>query len=114
MTATDLFEDNRKPSKGIFDNMTEIERCYKLLLIHNTKVQKLLERSKQGYEDRQNGTSRPQTPAATKPKAKTKKVKKKAAPVDITIKFKADDGHVEEIVVKNKVKKKGKPKKKTK
>ena len=104
-----------KKNKGIFENMTDFDKCLQILIVHNSKVQKILDKVAQAYQDRQNGVVRPPSPVSTKPKAK-KVVKKgkKGAAVDITIKFKTEDGHVEEIVVKDKPKKKkGKLKKKS-
>jgi hypothetical protein len=86
-----------------------------MMILHNFKVAKIISGHRQLHEDKQNGIIR--IPVAVVPKTgKKKKGKKlkKAAPVDVTIKFKNEDGTVEEIVVKNSVKKKKKPKKKSK
>ena len=105
---------SEKKNKGIFGDMTDFDKCLQILIVHNSKVQKILDKVSQAYQDRQNGVARPPSPPESKPKGKkiVKKAKKNA--IDITIKFKSEDGHVEEIVVKDKAKKKLKPKKKVK
>lgn len=76
-------------------------------MIHNLKVQKILSRHLQLHEDKQNGVIRiPSATPAKQPKKKKFKKAKKFVPVDVTIKFKAADGHIEEIVVKEQTKKK--------
>jgi hypothetical protein len=86
-----------------------------MLMIHNLKVQKILTRHLQLHEDKQNGIIRiPSATPAKQPKKKKFKKTKKSAPVDVTIKFKDADGHIEEIVVKEQAKKKKKLKTKKK
>lgn len=104
-----------KKNKGIFGDMTDFEKCLQILVVHNSKVQTILNKASQAYQDRQNGVIRAPSAPDLKPKPKkvVKKAKKSTA-VDITIKFKSEDGVVEEIVVKDKAKKKLKPKKKAK
>jgi hypothetical protein len=102
-------EKSEAKSKSFFGNMTDYERCYSMMCLHNVKVAKILTKQRQLREDRQNGVIRIPSPTPPKP-AKKKKAKKskKGAQVDVTIKFKAEDGHVEEIVIKDAGKKKKK------
>ena len=92
---------------GFFEGVSNYERCLKMMLLHNTRVNKIISSAHQLHTDRLNGITRIPSTKTSKPAKKGKKTKKKKGPqVDVTIKFKAEDGHVEEIVVKDSKKKK--------
>lgn len=68
---------------------------------------KILENARRAHEERQNGVIRvPAVPTTKVTKKKKVKKSKGMMSVDVTIAFKGADGHVEEIVVKDKPKKK--------
>ena len=95
---------------------TDQEKCYKIMLLQNTKVSKILKDSRSSYEDRKNGIIRVPTPAPVKKPSKTgkkKKAKKKInTGIDFTIVVKGEDQKVEEIRVRDANMKKTKNKKK--
>jgi hypothetical protein len=100
---------------GFFGSISDFDRCFNMMTMHNVKVAKILIKQKQLHEDRQNGVIRVPTPTPSKvPKKKKTKKAKKGPNVEVTIAFKTEDGHVEEIVVKNQSKKKKKSKLKPK
>jgi hypothetical protein len=85
------------------------------MLLHNTKVAKIISSHKQKHEDKQNGIIRipSSIPPKTNKKKKGKKIKK-SPQVDIVIKYKDENGKIEEMVFKNTDKKKKLIKKKVK
>jgi hypothetical protein len=105
----DFIETKSKAAadKGFFAGITDSDRCYHIMSLHNVKVNKILERALKNHEDRQYGIVSNRSPpkVETKKKKKTKKPKK-MQPIDVTIKFKGEDGNIEEIHVKDKKSKK--------
>lgn len=104
-------QEEAKKASGFFEGISDYERCLRIMLLHNTKVGKIISGAHQSHVDRQNGVIRIPGPETAKPVKKPKKggKKKKNVNVDVTIAFKAEDGHVEQIVVQdNKKKKKAK------
>jgi len=99
-------KDNAKKEEGknFFGNVSDYDRWFNILCLHNTKVRKILTTAIKAHEDRQSGvasnSSQPPKITVTKKKKKTKK-HKKVQPIDVIVKFKSEDGHVEEIVIKD-------------
>ena len=91
----DSKSDVQNDNKGFFAGITDAERCFHILTLHNTKVSKILDRALKSHEDRQYGIisnrSQPKVEGGKK-KKKPAKSKIKVQPIDVTIKFKGDDG----------------------
>lgn len=100
---------------GFFEGLDDYDRCLKIMKLHNTKVAKIISTHNQKHEDKQNGIIR--IPSSVTPKVNKKKKGKKikkSTQVDVVIKFKDENGKVEEMVFKNTDKKKKITKKKVK
>ena len=91
--------NNDEESKGFFGGIPDGDRWFHMLWVHNFKVQKILDKAFRSHEDRQYGVIKPQVVPKSEDSAPPKKSRrgKKINPIDVTIKFKSEDGHIEEI-----------------
>ncbi|CAI2386720.1 unnamed protein product [Moneuplotes crassus] len=96
-------ESGEKPQAS--SSITDAEKCYKLMMLQNTKISKILKDSRSTYEDRKNGIIRVPTPVpVSKPSknSKKKKGKKKInTGIDFVMVVKGSDKKVEEIRVRD-------------
>lgn len=84
-----------KDKENFFKGISDSDRCFNILMLHNVKVQKILDERKYGIvSDR----SPPKVEVKSK-KKKAKKRPKKIAPIEVTIMFKGEDGYIEQMKV---------------
>jgi len=90
-------EGGQQKPHEILQSLSAEERAFKMLMVHNAKIEKIRKNYKVAYETKQREVlepaPKPPTDKQSKPKKKTKK--NKSGALEVVIKMKGEDGTVE-------------------